>query len=63
MDSSVRGVRECRVIRELRVAVPSERTGIIGKNHREDQACLEKRSGQPHIGLVPAEAELSSYQR
>ena len=50
------------MIRELRVAVPSERTAIIGKNHREDQACLEKRSEQPHIGLVPAEAELSSYQ-
>jgi hypothetical protein len=38
------------VIRILRVAVPSERTAIIGKNHREDQACLEKRSGQPHMG-------------
>jgi hypothetical protein len=50
------------VIRELRVAVPSERTAIIGKNHREDQACLEKRSGQPPVGLVPAEAELGSYQ-
>jgi hypothetical protein len=41
------------VIRELRVAGPSERTAIIGKNYRDDQACLEKRSGQPHIGLVP----------
>jgi len=36
----------------FRVAVPSERTAIIGKNHREDQACLEKRSGQPHIAPV-----------
>jgi len=39
MDSSVRGVRE---IQEFRLGVPSERTAIIGKNHREDQRLFGK---------------------